>query len=49
VVFSTKTCPDIDDPAASVRDGSTTRAVTGAEEWRRAGVSAARGFAGDAM
>jgi hypothetical protein len=40
VLFSTKTCPDIDDPAVIVRDGRTIRAVIGAERWRCAGVSA---------
>ena len=32
VLFSTNTCPDIDDPAVIVGDGSTTRAVIGAGE-----------------
>ncbi len=32
VLFSTTTRADIDDPAVMIRDGSTTRAKTGAEE-----------------
>jgi len=49
VLFSTKTYPDIDDPAVIVCDGRTMRAVIGAERCRCAGVSAVCGFVVDAM
>jgi len=45
VLFSTTTRPDIDDPAVIVRDGNTTRADIGAEEWRGVAGSVVCGFA----